>query len=105
MKAIVAAVCVATLVSCAPAARAPVVRIRAVAFEPAAVTVRAGDDVTWVNDDGFAHTITAPHHIDERIEPGATVVQAFDVPGTYAYACRIHPANMRGEVRVTEEGT
>lgn len=35
------------------------VDIKNLAFNPASITVRAGDTVTWTNSDSMAHTVTA----------------------------------------------
>jgi plastocyanin len=89
--------------------------MRLIAFKPAALTVDAGTTVTWVQTDAGAHTVTSgtvqqggagvTEMPDGRfdsgeIATGETYEFTFDKPGTYAYFCAIHPATMRGEVRV-----
>src|SRR5215216_4559979 len=79
----------------------PGVAISAFLFEPAAMTVNAGEAVTWLNTDGVPHTstATADHLWGGVMYAGQTFSYMFDSPGTYFYSCEIHPA-MVGEVIV-----
>ena len=76
------------------------------AFDPETVEVAAGDTVTWTNDDGVAHTVTAgssgaaTDDFDEAIDAGESAEITFDEAGTYDYFCAIHPT-MTGEVVVS----
>lgn len=95
------------------------------AFSPARITVSAGAEVTWVNDSGQAHTVTAyedslpegapyfasggaPSEEAARadlsaglIRPGETFSVTFEVPGTYRYFCIPHEGQgMTGTVVV-----
>jgi plastocyanin len=73
------------------------------AFEPATVEVAAGTTVTWVSAGGLPHTITStggPMEFDESLPDGGRVSITFDEPGTYSYACSIHPS-MTGEIVVS----
>jgi plastocyanin len=92
-----------------------VVRIKLIAFNPAALEVPAGTTVTWRQGDPGSHTVTSG-----TVEPGTggvsvtpddtfgsgelTTDEAFDFTfaerGTYPYYCEIHPATMRGEITV-----
>ena len=71
-------------------------------FEPAELTIRAGDQVVWTNQDIAPHTATEldAHLWDTgkltRNQSGAITL---DEPGTYPYFCVFHP-RMRGVVRV-----
>ena len=73
-------------------------------FEPAAISVKAGTEVTWKNDDHFTHSVqfldgglpTTPMVMD----PGASVSFTFDRPGLFHYHCQLHPQNMQGTVTV-----
>ena len=65
------------------------------AFNPTPDTVGAGLSVTWTNNDGLTHTITAsPGSADAfdsgNIGGGGTFSHTFATPGTYSYYCRIH---------------
>jgi len=69
------------------------IAIRNFMFEPMSLVVAAGTKVTWKNFDGEPHTI---HSIDDAFRSGAldqndTFSFKFDKPGTYRYACSIHP--------------
>lgn len=78
------------------------VEIKNTAFNPATITVKAGDKVTWTNNDGFAHTVTLDDNsVDSgNLKAGATFDHAFAAAGTFAYRCTIH-ASMHGTVTVT----
>lgn len=78
------------------------VTIAGFAFDPASISVAAGTTVTWTNTDSAAHTVrwddgTAPS--GSLTSGGAPYTRTFDTPGTFAYACGIHPA-MTGTVVV-----
>jgi plastocyanin len=72
------------------------------AFEPASIRVKAGQAVTWTNNDRVAHSVTVDGSFDIRLKRGASWMHRFLTAGTVAYRCRIHPANpfMRGVVTV-----
>ncbi len=70
-------------------------------YVPEAITVAAGDTVTWTNSDEAPHTATAD---DEAFDTGDLDLGdegeiTFDEPGSYPYYCRFH-AFMRGTVEV-----
>ena len=70
-------------------------------FEPASVVAAVGSTVTWRNDGGQAHTVTFEGlGVDLVVAPGASVAESFEQAGTFAYACRYHPPDMRGVVVV-----
>jgi hypothetical protein len=50
--------------SCGRDAQTYVVTIKAMAFDPAELTVHAGDTVVWRNEDFFPHTATSPGTFD-----------------------------------------
>src|SRR6516162_3979779 len=74
-------------------------------FEPAAVTVHAGDTVEWKNDDFVPHTATAdseaqkPAFDSGTIDTGAAWRYVARKKGTYNYSCTFHP-NMTGKLIV-----
>ncbi len=78
------------------------VQVADFAFSPADVEVASGSEVTWSNEDPTAHTVTADDDSFDSgtLDPGARFAFRFDEPGTYRYACVIHPT-MRATVRVT----
>jgi plastocyanin len=81
-----------------------------VQFDPADVTIKAGETVTWTNNEGV------PHDVEKTSGPGPSFssgpeggmmegdsfAQSFDQPGTYEYVCRVHAPGMAGTVEVTE---
>ena len=78
------------------------VTIDGFAFAPATVTVSPGSTVTWTNRDEEPHTVVAndgSFH-SPGMGTGATFSHTFATPGTFDYACSIHPM-MHGTVVVT----
>jgi plastocyanin len=79
--------------------------IRDFKFEPATVTVHAGDTVEWKNNDIVAHTATAdgeaqkPAFDSGTIHTGAAWRYVARKEGTYNYICTRHP-NMKGKLIV-----
>jgi plastocyanin len=87
--------------STAPAVTATAETISGFAFGPASVSVPVGSTVTWTNQDGTAHTVTADDGSFDSgsLAQGATFSQTFDTPGTYPYHCAIH-SSMTGTITV-----
>ncbi|EOD63423.1 cupredoxin domain-containing protein, partial [Amycolatopsis vancoresmycina] len=73
------------------------------AFSPAALTVRAGDTVTWMQHDQAPHdvvTTSAPVAFrSPQLSAGQSWSYTFRQPGTYQYYCSVHP-DMRASVTV-----
>ncbi|WP_395316920.1 plastocyanin/azurin family copper-binding protein [Variovorax sp. UC74_104] len=68
------------------------VTIRNFAFEPAQITVKAGQRVSWQNDDGAPHGLAfkdGSAGIDLLL-PGKAFARVFDKPGVYDYVCSVH---------------
>lgn len=76
------------------------VRIDGSVFEPAELTIAAGTEVTFLNADGFGHTVTEGTGgqpvddpiVDEELAQNGSVSVTFDEPGSYDITCRIHPS-------------
>lgn len=71
-------------------------------FDPVAISIDAGEEVTWTNNDDFPHNV---HLLDgsdvtEDLPVGESVSMTFDEVGEYYYECSIHPQQMRGKVVV-----
>ena len=73
-------------------------------FAPAAISIRAGRELTWVNEDDAPHTV-------QGSDPGSPLKSAaldtgdkysvtLTKPGTYRYFCTLHP-HMTGSISVT----
>jgi plastocyanin len=86
-----------------------------VAYKPDRLEVSPGTQVTWTQKDAGFHTVTsgvveqAAAGVTQKpdgkfdsgdIPEGETYSFTFEEPGTYPYFCTVHPATMRGEVRV-----
>ena len=67
--------------------------VRAFAFTPAEVRVRAGDRVTWVNCDPDPHTSTADggQWSSPLLSSGDAFTHTFDAVGDFPYHCEPHP--------------
>lgn len=63
------------------------------AFAPGDVTVKAGQRVTFVNNDTVAHNVFSKDaKFNLKIQPpGDKQSVSFDTPGTYEVRCAIHP--------------
>lgn len=76
--------------------------LRAMSFDPIALTVKQGDAVQWKNQDTVPHTVTAADQSFDSgdIAPGKSWKLVVKTPGTIVYFCSLHP-NMHGEIVVT----
>lgn len=79
-------------------------------FIPSTVTIDVGGEVTWVNDDAAAHTVTSgiltdggPDGVFDSglLSPETTFSHKFEESGEYPYFCIVHPW-MEGLVIVQE---
>jgi plastocyanin len=78
------------------------VSMEGIQFNPAEVTVSAGDTVTWVNNDSVDHDVTADSFSSGEpggMASGDTFEHTFDEAGTFEYVCTVHPG-MDGTVVV-----
>ena len=78
------------------------VEIKGFKFMPAAVEVKAGSKVTFVNDDSAGHTATsktAGTFDTDRIKQGESKSVTLGKPGEFDYICAYHPT-MKGKIRV-----
>jgi len=62
-------------------------------FEPARLSIRAGDTVSWVNRDDEPHTVVSDPALfhSAALDTHMTFTFRFDRPGTYRVICSIHP--------------
>ncbi len=91
--------------ACAPSTEAGTVSaaMANTAFDPAAITASVGDTVTWTNNDTLPHTATVESDqtcTTEQLAGGASGGIVFNVAGTYAFFCKVHPS-MKGTVEVS----
>ena len=75
-------------------------------FVPEAITVPAGTEVTWTNNDNFTHSVRLldDGNVVLTMKPGESVSFTFDEPGLHNYDCSFHATDMKGTVLVTEAG-
>lgn len=84
----------------APAPRVHRVTIRAMAFEPAVLEARVGDEIEWINEDLVPHTATAAGAFDSAIiAPTQRWRTHATRLGELRYACTLHPM-MTGTLRI-----
>lgn len=71
-------------------------------FDPVAISVDAGEEITWTNNDDFPHNVHVfgENEVTEDLPVGDSVSIAFEEAGEYYYECSIHPQQMRGKVVV-----
>jgi plastocyanin len=69
-------------------------------FSPTELVLKAGDSITFTNDDEFIHQmyVDGLFDSDER-KPGQTLTEQFPRSGTFEVRCHIHP-KMKLVVRV-----
>ena len=95
----------ATPAATTPAATQPETRevtIASFVFSPASITVKAGTTVKWTNKDSAPHSIVSSDGqfaASAVLSNGGSYQLKFDKPGTYAYACGLHPS-MSGTIIV-----
>jgi plastocyanin len=77
------------------------VTIENFAFSPATITIKAGQSITWTNEDSIGHSATADDNSwDTGVLPqGQSKAITFAKAGTYTYHCSVHP-NMKATVVV-----
>jgi plastocyanin len=88
----------------AAAAKAPKAAVSAQdnSFSPGTLKVRVGDTVTFTNDGGIDHTVTATSGAkfdSGSLAPGATFQFTAVKAGTVSYVCTFHPG-MQGTIEV-----
>ncbi len=83
------------------------VGMKNIQFEPGDVTIKAGDTVTWTNNESVPHDVDGggagvKFSSGEQggMDEGATFKFTFDKAGTYDYVCRVHAPGMAGTVTV-----
>lgn len=69
------------------------------AFSPAALTIKKGATVTWINNDSTPHQIKSATFNSDQLSKGQTFSFTLDTAGTFDYFCAIHPS-MLGKIIV-----
>jgi len=93
-----------------PSPQTALVTITSSGFSPATVSVAAGTQVTWTNNDTAPHQVAAdPHPLhssipnfdsDQLLQPGDSFSFVFETPGTYTYHDQLNPLKLLGTVVV-----
>jgi YVTN family beta-propeller protein len=85
-----------------PAASGNAVSIAAMAFSSDHLTIKAGQTVTWTNNDSITHTVTSDTGLWDSgdLAPGKSFSFTLTQPGDFPYHCAIHPF-MKGTITVT----
>jgi plastocyanin len=80
---------------------ATIVLAKGFMFSPASLTIKAGSTVTWTNEDDEPHTIVSDAGLfrSAALDTNESFSFRFATPGTYHYACSIHP-RMLGQIVV-----
>lgn len=88
-----------------PAGVAALVATGLISYDPATVTIRAGQTVEWRNTSILTHTVTGEAGFESgNLVPGQVYSHRFDAPGTYRYFCRHHDTEgMVGTVIVRQQ--
>src|SRR5438067_4428113 len=70
------------------------IEIKDFAFNPPTITVKSGENVTWINRDEEPHTVVS---VEKQFKKSTALDtdQEFTItagaPGTYSYFCSVHP--------------
>ena len=82
------------------------IAMRSFRFNPDTVTIKQGTTVTWVNEDGVAHTVVSGVRNNKsglfdsgNISSGGTFSYTFNEKGTFDYFCEPH-SGMDGTIVV-----
>jgi len=69
------------------------ITIREFMFNPMQLTIKAGANVTWVNQDDDIHTVASDTGLfrSGALDTGNEFTFRFDKPGTYQVFCTLHP--------------
>ena len=79
------------------------VTIESMRFQPAVLTVAAGDTIVWVNKDLVPHTATskAGDFDSKEIQADKSWRHTIQTTGEFAYICTFHPT-MKAMLRVEQ---
>ncbi len=75
--------------------------IQSMQFRPATLSIKAGESVTWVNNDDRDHKIVGDGNSfsSGNLSSGQSFTQRFEKAGRFSYSCSYHP-RMKGTVVV-----
>src|SRR3990167_355011 len=77
------------------------VQITNFSFSPATLTIKAGETVTWTNQDSAGHSATADDTTFDTgvLNQGQSGSFTFSKAGAFTYYCSVHPS-MQGKIIV-----
>jgi plastocyanin len=90
--------------STASAAETHQIPIARYSYQPATMTVRVGDVVTWTNQDEASHDVAGGTFRSPMLTRGQSWSFTFTQPGTFDYICSVHP-DMRAQIVVLAQET
>lgn len=78
----------------APTPAGNTVLISNFSFNPATLTIKAGDSVTFTNNDSVGHSVVADDGSFDTgiLAQGQSKTLVFSKAGTFAYHCSVHPS-------------
>jgi plastocyanin len=87
---------------------ATTVTMKNIQFQPSQITVKAGDTITFRNDEAVPHDVKKDKGPGPDFESGPqggmnegdTYKLTLKKPGTYDYICRVHAPGMSGTITV-----
>jgi plastocyanin len=80
------------------------IEIKDFAFNPQTLTVKSGEQITWVNRDEEPHTVVSVEKQFKKstaLDTDQTFTVTAGAPGTYTYFCSVHP-KMTGTIVVVK---
>tara|TARA_R110002073_G_scaffold41933_2_gene118084 strand:+ start:131 stop:475 length:345 start_codon:yes stop_codon:yes gene_type:complete len=92
----------ATVARAAADATVHTVVIKEFSFNPADLAIKAGDSVTFINEDSVRHTATDTNGAFDTglLSKGQEGTVTFGSAGQFSYLCRPHP-RMRGTITIS----
>jgi len=86
----------------APAGAGTEVKISHFAFDPSTLEIKVGTTVTWTNEDGASHTVSADDgsFSSDTLQQGDSNAFTFNEAGSYSYHCDFH-SGMKATITVT----
>ena len=73
--------------------------INSFAFSPKVITIKAGEKVTWINQDEAPHVVKSLGFNSESLNKGDKFEFTFTKVGTFDYTCGVHQS-MAGQIIV-----